>query len=107
MSQESDLYIISLLLNLKEANLFDDNDLFSQLKTLHDNFNSEEVNKKAVDDANKFIEFYNKSSLIPHTSVPRPLTSGVPVRMYMDGVFDMVHSGHFNAIRQVNNEIKF
>ena len=34
------------------------------------------------------------------TSVKNQLSKTKPVRIYMDGVFDIIHSGHFNAFRQ-------
>ena len=34
------------------------------------------------------------------TSVKSQLSKTKPVRIYMDGVFDIIHSGHFNAFRQ-------
>ena len=33
-------------------------------------------------------------------SVQQQLSKTKPVRIYMDGVFDIIHSGHFNAFRQ-------
>ena len=40
----------------------------------------------------KFDEFNNK--------IESQLSKVKPVRIYMDGVFDIIHSGHFNAFRQ-------
>ena len=34
------------------------------------------------------------------TSVKNQLSKTKPIRIYMDGVFDIIHSGHFNAFRQ-------
>ena len=34
------------------------------------------------------------------TSVKNHLSKTKPIRIYMDGVFDIIHSGHFNAFRQ-------
>ena len=34
------------------------------------------------------------------TTSSTPNTPHKPIRIYMDGVFDIIHSGHFNAIRQ-------
>eukprot|EP00743_Colponemidia_sp_Colp-15_P000705 GILK01000782.1.p1 GENE.GILK01000782.1~~GILK01000782.1.p1 ORF type:complete len:460 (-),score=60.69 GILK01000782.1:127-1506(-) len=33
-------------------------------------------------------------------AIPRPVPKVRPVRVYMDGCFDLMHSGHYNAIRQ-------
>lgn len=45
------------------------------------------------------VEF---SQLIAKLTIEKPLLLNniKPVRIYMDGVFDIIHSGHFNAIRQ-------
>jgi cytidyltransferase-like protein len=32
-----------------------------------------------------------------------PQASSAPVRVYIDGGFDLLHSGHYNAIRQAKN----
>lgn len=102
MSEANYTYVLKLLLSLKEGNLFKDAELFSNLKVLNENFHSEEATQKAKQDATRFIEFYHKNTSIQNTIVRAPSSPGeVPLRMYVDGVFDMVHSGHFNAIRQV------
>lgn len=33
--------------------------------------------------------------------VPRGMVSAKPVRIYLEGCWDLMHSGHYNAIRQV------
>ena len=102
MAEANHTYILNLLLSLKEGKLFKDTELFSQLKVLSENFHSEEATQKAKQDATRFIEFYHKNTSIQGTIVRAPSQPGeVPLRIYVDGVFDMVHSGHFNAIRQV------
>ena len=40
----------------------------------------------------KFSDFNDK--------IEKQLSNVKPVRIYMDGVFDIIHSGHFNAFRQ-------
>ena len=40
----------------------------------------------------KFSDFNDK--------IEKQLSNTKPVRIYMDGVFDIIHSGHFNAFRQ-------
>jgi len=99
MTSYSDSYLINLLLQLKENHLFEDADLFSHLKELAENFHNESDAAQAREDALKFGKFYRKNSLFKLSASKE--ISDVPIRMYMDGVFDMVHSGHFNAIRQV------
>ena len=36
----------------------------------------------------------------PAATFPRESTEKIPVRAYIDGCFDVMHSGHYNAIRQ-------
>ena len=105
MNHPTESYIINLLLTLKDKHLFEDGDLYNHLKELSENYFSEEAANKAKEDAQKFINFYKKNFMFSLKSSKE--ISNVPVRMYMDGVFDMVHSGHFNAIRQVNNQTVF
>ncbi len=99
MNDSRESYIINLLLSLKEGHLFEDEDLHSHLKELSENYFSEEAVNTAKEDALQFLSFYKKNSFV----VPKSLkeASTTPTRLYVDGVFDMVHSGHFNAIRQV------
>jgi len=34
------------------------------------------------------------------TNVSAPTEKKKPIRVYLDGCFDIMHSGHYNAIRQ-------
>ena len=49
--------------------------------------------KKCEEEAQKKFKSFNES-------VQNQLSKVKPVRIYMDGVFDIIHSGHFNAFRQ-------
>ena len=49
--------------------------------------------KKCEEEAKKKFDAFNES-------VKNQLSKTKPVRIYMDGVFDIIHSGHFNAFRQ-------
>ena len=49
--------------------------------------------KACQDEAEKKFKAFNDS-------VQKQLSKTKPVRIYMDGVFDIIHSGHFNAFRQ-------
>ena len=49
--------------------------------------------KTCEDEAQKKFNAFNES-------VQNQLSKTKPVRIYMDGVFDIIHSGHFNAFRQ-------
>ena len=43
------------------------------------------------------------SPLTPEKQLSSPTCSADPDRIYMDGCFDLMHSGHFNAIRQAKS----
>ena len=49
--------------------------------------------KTCEEETKKKFDTFNKS-------VQTQLSKTKPVRIYMDGVFDIIHSGHFNAFRQ-------
>ncbi len=49
--------------------------------------------KKCEEEAKKKFDAFSES-------VKNQLSKTKPVRIYMDGVFDIIHSGHFNAFRQ-------
>lgn len=57
----------------------------------------QKVSKDVINEGNQLLNQYltNQSLNIQQKLLPRKLT-----RIYMDGVFDIIHSGHFNAIRQ-------
>jgi ethanolamine-phosphate cytidylyltransferase len=48
----------------------------------------------------KCLESANKKFSDFNSRVESQLSQVKPVRIYMDGVFDIIHSGHFNAFRQ-------
>ena len=50
---------------------------------------------------NNYIAQYQKSTNI--ISIPKPLSQNKPIRQYMDGVFDITHSGHMNAFRRARS----
>lgn len=49
--------------------------------------------KKCEEEAQKKFNSFNET-------VQKQLSKTKPIRIYMDGVFDIIHSGHFNAFRQ-------
>jgi hypothetical protein len=97
-SQSELIRIAHFLLELKETGLLSNPDIFNQLKTITENNKSSEIENQSKELLHRFVEFFRKNSTLDIT----PIKTKTPERLYMDGVFDMVHSGHFNAIRQVN-----
>jgi len=49
-----------------------------------------------------FIEEYqkNQNNIV---SIPKQVGKNKPVRLYVDGVFDITHSGHMNALRRAKS----
>ena len=48
-------------------------------------------------------EIFNRlKSINNHPSQAQCLKLEAPVKAYVDGCFDLVHAGHFNAIRQAS-----
>ena len=39
-------------------------------------------------------------SIVPETKKQERITSSKPIRVYVDGCFDIMHSGHYNVLRQ-------
>jgi len=94
--------IANLLLALNDSDLLKTEEFWTHLKAFSENHHNEEDQKKTRSIVEDFIKFYKTYS---KNSIPQSLElvkgkSIQPVRMYVDGCFDMVHSGHFNAIRQ-------
>ena len=76
-----------------------DEEFWPHLKAITEKHPDEEDIKKVKEFVSNFIEFYRKYTHL-NTITPNKEIGSHPVRMYVDGCFDMVHSGHFNAIRQ-------
>ena len=55
------------------------------------------LNEELEYTGNHIINFFNKSL---NPSAEQIIGDKKPIKIYMDGVFDIIHSGHFNAIRQ-------
>jgi ethanolamine-phosphate cytidylyltransferase len=89
-----------VLLNLHASEVMaNDEEFWHHLKAITENFHNEENATKGKALLEEFIEFYRKNQGSSPTHQPKDKSLN-HVRMYMDGCFDMVHSGHFNAIRQ-------
>lgn len=46
------------------------------------------------------IETMKQTLITKESSLTIPLQPKKPIKIYVDGVFDIIHSGHFNALRQ-------
>jgi len=57
------------------------------------------INSVIQSEANDILGAYNIRNAIKNEIILNS-ENRKPVRIYMDGVFDIIHSGHFNAIRQ-------
>jgi len=91
--------IARLVLGLHDSGILkDDEEFWHHLKAITENYHNEEEETKTKGLVADFIEFYRKNQSLSPTHLKEH--SLQPVRMYMDGCFDMVHSGHFNALRQ-------
>lgn len=59
----------------------------------------ENSKKQLMDYINK-IQNKKKVEEYKVEDIPQPLSlKKEPVRIYIDGAFDLIHSGHYNAIR--------
>eukprot|EP01017_Pseudomicrothorax_dubius_P015569 TRINITY_DN1789_c0_g1_i4.p1 TRINITY_DN1789_c0_g1~~TRINITY_DN1789_c0_g1_i4.p1 ORF type:complete len:129 (-),score=28.57 TRINITY_DN1789_c0_g1_i4:628-1014(-) len=95
-------YLIQFLIRLKDSGLLDDH-LFSSLQALSDSQAGEDLKQKVALDVGQLLDYVRKnSSLAQAEKILIEPSSGnqKPVRIFMDGCFDLMHSGHFNAIRQ-------
>jgi len=97
---------------LKSYNLIKDNQILSQLaddlSTFEKNMTPEEKIKfqllnnteKELIKISDNLQMQNFKSLISLTPQNNARSENKKIRIFMDGVFDIIHSGHFNALRQ-------
>lgn len=69
-----------------------------------DSDSKKKIEDMALDLKNQFLSLSSPGSPVPGSPTRKDLEV---VRGLCDGVFDMVHSGHFNAIRQAANLVDF
>lgn len=88
---DSDFETVSNQLSLENSNLhsFLISVETSSLPNFNQNDNNEKISAESLN-VNETITNNQTNNNSPHK----------PTRIYMDGVFDIIHSGHFNAIRQ-------
>lgn len=97
-------YLVGLLNKMKDHGLLDEQ-LFSIFHGISEKGGNNTPEKKDQydKDIQALTDFIQKNSSV---SINEQIMHGSPthkkVRIYMDGCFDLMHSGHFNAIRQVN-----
>ena len=97
----------NLLKFIKSYNLIKSDE---NLQKIADDLLAYETNKNDESNKNLFEEIENElleySNILNHKNISYIIQSNcrkIPdkkIRIYMDGVFDIIHSGHFNAIRQ-------
>jgi len=78
--------------DLKRLYDWDDDDLLATLE--------ESDLQAAIDLISAAIQAKHHSYERPSALNKAPSSDKAPVRVYVDGCFDMMHSGHFNALRQ-------
>ena len=87
----TELLYISLIENSKKLKSLKDRLTKNSSSTLPIQL-KEKLSTCEITAKKKFTEF--------NTKIESELSKAKPVRIYMDGVFDIIHSGHFNAFRQ-------
>jgi len=80
--------LFTLIKSQNQNNINNNNNSTTHLFTIDDQTNKTNPNLTGQQSNN-----YNNKNL-------NQKTTHNPIRIYMDGVFDIIHSGHFNAIRQ-------
>ena len=66
-----------------------------ELMLLDEGYNEEEVLKAII----THIKKLNRPRTGENMELLSPSRTREPVRIYIDGAFDLIHSGHYNAIR--------
>lgn len=97
---QNTLIFAHALMRLQESEIFQDSNFLNEVKAVCNHFKDQDAIDKAIEVLSSFANLLHAHSN-EKVSIPKSL-QGQKLRLYMDGVFDMVHSGHFNAIRQVN-----
>lgn len=87
-------YLASFLTGIKESRMLEDSGFLNYISEL--SRWSTDLSSRAQEDIVDLIEAYHN-----HTENKSTNVDNKSQRVYMDGCFDLVHSGHFNAIRQV------
>ncbi len=99
------VYLLYLLVKLREYGIFDEQ-FTSSLLGMTENFYNEQLREKVNQDISNFLDFIKRNATQMSPDSQNLLLSSQhklnkPTRIYVDGCFDLMHSGHFNAIRQV------
>mmetsp|Transcript_20478 Transcript_20478/g.23627 ORF Transcript_20478/g.23627 Transcript_20478/m.23627 type:complete len:429 (-) Transcript_20478:177-1463(-) len=88
-------YLATLIGKLNESKLLADPKFTTFLQELANANKDEDATTKANKDAETLIETFNKQN----EQVDKKAVEKAK-RLYVDGCFDLMHSGHFNAMRQ-------
>lgn len=90
MEINSDILAIAFtVLELEDSGVLKNPEFLNHLRKIHHKSDKADAKDTASKNAKAIAEFVQKDK-----------ENYKPERLYVDGVFDMVHSGHFNAIRQ-------
>lgn len=95
-SPETNIHLLNFILKIF-PHLQQENFLRKLTATQQHYYSSENENQYDKEFLN-FLNFVEKNSPPEAQAIPTP--SLKVKRLYVDGCFDLVHSGHFNAIRQ-------
>jgi ethanolamine-phosphate cytidylyltransferase len=85
-------FVIKIFPHLQQENFL------RKVTATQNHFFDSEKEQKYNQDFLNFLDFLEKNSPPEAQAIPTP--SLKVKRLYVDGCFDLVHSGHFNALRQ-------
>lgn len=99
-SKQQIAYAAAFITKLKESAVFDDPRFFTYLTEATKNNQDADSNTKGTQDASNLVDAFKKHLESDPANDPKLIEKHK--RLYVDGCFDLMHSGHFNAIRQVS-----
>ena len=85
-------------MTMKDQNILSDDEFINSLSELKKKVPITDKDQQEMDrQVQDILEYVQKETYI---KIPNQLRE--PIRMYVDGCFDLMHYGHFNALRQVS-----
>lgn len=107
MSQVDNKFLVLLLNQLVYNEVLAEKGFMKKLQLVANKVGNDLIQKDADIAISSLKEFIQKNlEEIKESEELKALTPMKQLkvkRLYVDGCFDLMHSGHFNAIRQVNN----